>query len=679
MTTSVGKAPAVAPTSSSESDSFPEDGRRRVVVSSVGPRIANGRFAVKRTEGDVLRVRADLVADGHDVVAGVVRARVVGASDWVERKLASLGNDRFEAELTLDRVGRWELEVEGWIDAFASWHHELERREELGEVLDIDLAIGARLLADAATRAEASDRARLDAAAKALLDRAEPIELRTTLALALDLLALASAHADRSHATRSEPWPVVVDPVHARFAAWYELFPRATGEEGAHGTFRTAETWLPYVLEMGFDVLYLPPIHPIGLAFRKGPENTLGAGPEQPGSPWAIGAPEGGHTAVHPALGTLDDFDRLLKSARDLGLKVALDIAFQASPDHPWVRQHPEWFKHRPDGTIQYAENPPKKYQDVYPFDFETESWRELWAALRDVFRFWIARGVTIFRVDNPHTKPVPFWQWCIESIKADHPEVTFLAEAFTRPRLKYALANVGFSQGYTYFTWRSTKAGLMEYLTELTRPDIADTFRPSFWPNTPDILPDDLQYGGRPAFLARLILAGTLSSHYGIYGPVYELEEHLARPGSGEYAKSEKYEIRQWDRNRPSPTRRAITSLNAIRRAHPALQRNETLRFHPTDNEFILCYSKIWGEDVVVVAVSLDFQHRQSGWVTLDLASLGIDPEETFQVHDLLGGGRHAWRGSRSYVDIDPQALPAQIFAVRRKVRSERDFDYYL
>jgi starch synthase (maltosyl-transferring) len=488
-----------------------------------------------------------------------------------------------------------------------------------------------------------------------------------------------AARVDRSLATRGDVHSIVVDPPHARFAAWYELFPRSTGAPGHHGTFRTTESWLPYIREMGFDVLYLPPVHPIGVSHRKGRDNSTTSRPGEPGSPWAIGGAAGGHTAIHPELGTLEDFDHFVARAADHGLKVALDIAFQTSPDHPWVTEHPAWFKRRADGTIQCAENPPKRYEDVYPFDFETEDWRALWTALRDVFLFWIDHGVTIFRVDNPHTKPIPFWEWCIASIKARHPEATFLAEAFTRPHLKYGLAKIGFTNGYTYFTWRSTKADLERYMLELTTTEVAEYFRPSFWPNTPDILPEDLQHGGRAAFVSRLVLAATLSSHWGIYGPAFELMEHVARPGSGEYIANEKYEIKAWDITRSDSLARTIGVVNRIRNEHAALQRNSSLLFHPTDDDMLLCYSKSTDDDAVLVVVSLDYHHRRAGWVQLDLAALGIDAAAgPFQVHDLLGGGRYLWHGARNYVELDP-AMPAQIFAIRRRVRTERDFDYWL
>lgn len=660
-------------------EGLPTDGPRRVVVSIATPVVDGGRVPAKRVIGDRLFVGVDLVADGHDTVTGELYVRSPGGGQWVAHALLARGNDRHEAELVLDRIGVWELQAEGWVDRFATWMAELTRRVAALEVAPVDLAIGAAMLSETASRA-GDDGPRLRRAAVALEDLALPplVRARTVLADAT-VSGLMREHPDRTRASTGEIRTIVVEPEHAAFAAWYELFPRSTGPAGTHGTFRTTETWLPYIREMGFDVLYLPPVHPIGRSHRKGRNNSTTAEDGEPGSPWAIGGLEGGHTAVHPELGTLADFDRLVKAAGDHGLAVAIDIAFQASPDHPWVREHPEWFLHRPDGTIQYAENPPKKYQDVYPFDFECEDWRGLWTALRDVFLFWIDRGVTIFRVDNPHTKPVEFWRWCIADIKSRHPEATFLAEAFTRPKLKYALARAGFSQGYTYFTWRNTKAELQAYLTELTATEIGEFFRPSLWPNTPDILPEDLQIGGRAAFIARLVLAATLSSHYGIYGPAFELMDHTAREGAGEYLDNEKYEIKHWEITSPESLRRIIAAVNRIRREHPALHRNAGLRFHATDNDQLLCYSKSDGGDAVLVVVNLDPNHLQSGWVQLDSEALELATDRPFQVHDLLGGGRFLWHGARNFVEIDPATMPAQIFAIRRRIRSEHDFDYYL
>ena len=657
---------------------LPPEGVRRVVARIVAPSVDGGRTPAKRVVGDRVRVIVELVCDGHEVVAGVLRARAPGATAWRELPLVALGNDRHEVELEVDRVGRWELHAVGWIDAFAGWRAGLARKLEADDVGELDLAIGAALVRDALPRADGEINAVKSLIAALTDPQHTPLERAHAIVTNGARAAVMQRIPDRSRATTSASHTIAVEPERARFAAWYELFPRSTSPEpGEHGTFRTTEAWLPYVRELGFDVLYLPPIHPIGRAHRKGRNNSSTAAPDDPGSPWAIGSDEGGHTAVHPQLGTLADFDRLVARAREHGLAIALDIAFQASPDHPWVKEHPGWFRHRPDGSIQYAENPPKKYEDVYPFDFECDDWRALWTALRDVFCFWIDHGVTAFRVDNPHTKPVAFWRWCIESIKVRPPEVTFLAEAFTRPSLKYELARAGFSEGYTYFTWRSTKHELAQYMRELAA--MSDVFRPSFWPNTPDILPEELQVGGRPAFVTRLVLAATLSSHYGIYGPAFELMDHVAREGAGEYLDNEKYELKRWEITRSDSLRRVIATINRIRHEHPALQRNDDLRFHDTDNEMLVCYSKQHGDDGVLVVVNLDPQHRQSGWVQLDLDELGITGDRPFQVHDLLGGGRYLWHGSRNYVEIDPAAMPAQIFAIRRRVRTERDFDYWL
>jgi starch synthase (maltosyl-transferring) len=655
------------------------DGRRRVFIASIKPSVDAGRFAIKRVVGDLFRVDAELVADGHDIVAGYAHHRAPGTEDWTRTPLRARGSDQFCAEFVLDRIGCWEFKVEGYIDAFASAQDGLSRKAASSDVGEIDLTMIADLLSDASTRANGARRADLENHSRTIRDRNLPMADRVQEALSPKVAALACEYPDRKLASQSASLTIVVDPVHARFASWYELFPRSTSHDGTHGTFRTTEDWLPYVRDMGFDVLYLPPIHPIGLSFRKGKNNLPTASPSDIGSPWAIGSTEGGHTSIHPALGTLEDFKHLREQANRHGLKLALDIALQASPDHPWVTEHPGWFRQRPDGSIQYAENPPKKYQDIYPFDFECDDWQSLWIALRGIFLFWIDQGITIFRVDNPHTKPLMFWEWCISSIKHTHPEVTFLSEAFTRPSLKYALAKIGFSQSYTYFTWRHTKHEITDYLRALTEGEVPDFFRPSLWPNTPDILPDDLQYGGRPAFVARLVLAGTLSSHYGIYGPAFELLEHAARPNSGEYADNEKYEIKNWDLGRPDSIRPIVKLLNRIRLDHPALQRNDTLRFHSTDNDYLICYSKSWADDVLLIAVNLDFHHRQAGWVELDLETLGLtNRNESFQMHDLLGGGRYLWQGPRNYIEIDPHSMPAQIFLVKRKRRTERDFDYF-
>jgi starch synthase (maltosyl-transferring) len=433
---------------------------------------------------------------------------------------------------------------------------------------------------------------------------------------------------------------------------------------------------------MGFDVLYLPPIHPIGRVRRKGRNNALNAAPDDVGSPWAIGASEGGHTAVHPQLGTLDDFRRLRARASSLGLELALDIAFQCAPDHPYVEEHPEWFRRRPDGSVQYAENPPKKYQDIYPFHFESEDWAALWDELSAVLAFWIGEGVSIFRVDNPHTKPFPFWEWAIAKVKGDHPEVIFLSEAFTRAKVMHRLAKLGFTQSYTYFTWRNTKDELTDYFTELTQGPGRDYFRSNCWPNTPDILPESLQLGGRPAFMARLVLAATLCGNYGVYGPAFELLERAPRePGAEEYLDSEKYQLRRWDLDRSDSLAPFIGRVNAARRDNRALQRDGGLTFFPTDNDALVCYARVDAErtNVILVVVNLDPNYPQSGWLSLDLDTLGVDPAHPFQVHDLLTDARFLWSGARNFVLLDPQRAPAHVFRVRRRVRTERDFDYFL
>jgi starch synthase (maltosyl-transferring) len=496
------------------------------------------------------------------------------------------------------------------------------------------------------------------------------------------LAELALRYPDRSLATRYErELVVVVDRERARFSTWYEVFPRSCAPEpGRHATFRDCEAWLPYIAAMGFDVLYLPPIHPIGRAFRKGRNNVEAATPDDVGSPWAIGAAEGGHTAIHPPLGTLEDFRRLVARTRDAGLEVALDVAFQCSPDHPWVREHPEWFRRRPDGTIQYAENPPKKYQDIYPLDFETTAWQSLWEALRGVFLYWAEQNVRIFRVDNPHTKAFAFWEWVIDEVKAKYPDVLFLSEAFTRPKVMYRLAKLGFSQSYTYFTWRNTSAELTDYFTELTTTEVKEFFRANLWPNTPDILPEFLQVGGRPAFAIRLVLAATLGASYGIYGPAFELGENLPRsPGSEEYLNSEKYELKHRALDDPASLCPLITTVNRARREHPALQRDHTLRFHPTDNPLLLCYSKTAeAGDAVIVVVNLDPFHRQAGMVDLDLATLDLSLDQAFEAEDLLSGAKFLWQGPRNFVELTPATLPAHLLRVRRRVRTERDFDYF-
>jgi starch synthase (maltosyl-transferring) len=658
------------------------EGRGRVLVQGVRPEIDGGRYPIKRIAGDRLVVEADLVSDGHDIVRGALLYRPAGADAFREVAMEALGNDRFRASFQLTSVGQWEYTVLGWVDAFSTWCRGFQRKVEAGHDVWVDILAGATLIEEAAARASDVDAPALVAIAQALRAEDTPIDTRAQAALRPELIDWVARAADRSFASRyGRDLEVIVDRPKARFSAWYEFFPRSCGAPGKHGTFRDAEAMLPYVAEMGFDIVYLPPIHPIGRAFRKGRNNAVTAEPGEPGSPWAIGAEEGGHKSVHPELGTLEDFRRFVERAREHRIDVALDIAFQASPDHPYVKEHPEWFRRRPDGTIQYAENPPKKYQDVYPFDFESPAWEALWEELKSVFVFWAEQGVRVFRVDNPHTKPLPFWEWCFSALKADYPDLIFLAEAFTRPKVMYTLAKGGFTQSYTYFTWRVTKQEITAYMEQLTQTEVAEFFQPNFWPNTPDILPEHLQTGARAAFIGRVVLAATLSSSFGIYGPAFELMEHVPRPGAEEYIDNEKYELKRWDISRPDSLRYVIAQLNAIRRANPALQDNKNLRFHPTSNDLILCYSKRTDDrkNIILMVVNLDFHHKHNAWLELDLADLGITPDESFQVHDLLSDARFTWRGPRAYVELDPQVMPAHALRVRRFVRTEHDFEYYL
>ena len=624
-------------------------------------------------------VEADVFADGHDALACVLRSRHQSSAEWTESPMAPLVNDRWRGRFTVTELGRYVYTVEGWIDPFRTWNRQLAKRIEAGQDVKLDLEIGARLVEAAATRVQGEDAARLTALAQALRKQgtAMPAAQREQLA------TLMARYADRSQATSySRELEVVVEPERARFGAWYELFPRSAGKPGVHGTFRDLEERLPYVSGMGFDILYLPPIHPIGKTHRKGRNNTVRATSSDPGSPWAIGSEQGGHKSVNPDLGTLEDFRRFVRVAGEHGLSVALDIAFQCSPDHPYVREHPEWFRHRPDGSIQFAENPPKKYEDIVPFDFETESWRELWQELLSVVQFWIDQGVRIFRIDNPHTKPFPFWEWLIGEVKRAQPDVIFLSEAFTRPKVMYRLAKLGFSQSYTYFAWRNTPWEIAQYFTELSRPPVADFLRPNLWPNTPDILNEYLQIGGRPAFAARFMLAATLGASYGIYGPAFELCEGRAREaGSEEYLDSEKYQLRTWDLDSPDSLRDLITAVNKLRRENPALKTDRTLRFHPTENEFLVAYTKSTEDlnDVVLTVVNVDPRRTQAGMVTLPLDDLGLPRDKAYQAHELLTGARYVWNGPRNYVEINPSSAPGQIFRFRRQVRSEHDFEYFL
>jgi starch synthase (maltosyl-transferring) len=660
-----------------------DEGRYRVIIEGMEPEIDGGRFPIKRTSGEKVVVEADIFADSHDALSCVVLHRKDGEPRWEERPMVFLINDRWRGEFTVPQVGNHYYTVQAWVDHFKSWRQGLMKKFDAGHDVSVDLLAGGDLVEEASRRAAGSDAKTLKRLALSLRSVEEPTK-RFQIALCDELAELMAKYPDRELATTyDKELVVVVDRTKARFSSWYEMFPRSCASNaGRHGTFKDCEARLPYIASMGFDILYFPPIHPIGRTHRKGRNNAPGAGPDDPGSPWAIGSAEGGHKDIHPQLGSLEDFRRLMTKAEEYGLEVAIDLAFQCTPDHPYVKEHPEWFLWRPDRTVQYAENPPKKYEDIYPLNFETGKWEELWQELKGMVFFWIDQGVRIFRVDNPHTKPFHFWEWLIGEVKKNFPEVIFLAEAFTRPKVMYQLAKMGFTQAYTYFAWRNTKWELSQYFTELSQTEVREYFRPNLWPNTPDILTEYLQMGGPPAFMVRLVLAATLGANYGIYGPAFELcESQPKEPGSEEYLNSEKYEIKKWDITRPDSLKDFISRVNRIRRENPSLQGDWSLRFHPIDNEQLICYSKQTEDfsNIIVVVVNLDPHHTQAGWVELSLPDLGIDHRMPYQMHDLLGDGRYLWHGPRNYVELNPGISPAQILRVRHKVRTERDFDYFM
>jgi starch synthase (maltosyl-transferring) len=658
---------------------------RSVIIENVRPQIDGGRFPIKRVLGEEVEVAADIFTDGHDLLQAILMHRPAAQLNWQEVSMHFEVNDHWRGSFQVSQVGTHFYTLRAWVDRFGSWARDIKKKVEASQDVSIEVLIGVQLVEAAAESANVENASRLRTCAREVRQL-----LERSMSEALDvILDPAVAEQVRQHPDlrRASTYPrelaVTVDRERARYGSWYEMFPRSSFSQPIkHGTLQDCVKRLDYVADMGFDVLYLPPIHPVGYINRKGRNNAEKADAEDVGSPWAIGSKEGGHKSIHPQLGTLKDFKQLFDRARELRIELALDLALQCAPDHPYVKEHPEWFRMRPDGTVQYAENPPKKYQDIYPLDFETDDSPQLWNELRSVVLYWIEQGVRIFRVDNPHTKPFSFWEWLIREVKHQYPDVLFLSEAFTRPKVMYELAKLGFTQSYTYFTWRNTKPELMEYFTELTRSEVREYFRPNLWPNTPDILSEVLQYGGRPAFMARVVLAATLGANYGIYGPAFELCEHRAlRPGSEEYLDSEKYQLRSWDVTRSDSLKSLIVQLNRIRRDQPVLQSDWSLRFHQVDNDQLIVYSKATDDrsNLILVVVNLDPNYKQSGWVDLPLQDFALDPRQPYQMHDLLTGARYLWSGPRNYVELDPQRLPAHIFQVRRHVRTEHDFDYYL
>jgi len=641
-----------------------------VVIENLQPLLDGGDYPVKRILGEDLAVEADIFKDGHDVVAAVVKWRVVGKRTWRETPMSFVDNDRWRGVCTLYDQAIHEYTVEAWTDTFRSWQSEFVKKFE-GGISDLrsEALEGSAIVESAAKRAR--DRADVGR----LREFSEQISTAASseiyaIAQSPELEVLMATYPDRSDATQYVPAPrVVVDRQAALFGAWYEFFPRSAEGRGDRGsTFRDCLPRLDDAKAMGFDVIYLPPIHPIGHTNRKGRNNSLSCEPGDPGVPWAIGSEAGGHKAVEPSLGTLADFDWFQKEVQKRGMEVALDFALNCSPDHPYVKEHPEWFYRRPDGTIKYAENPPKKYEDIYPLNFRCANWRELWAEIKSIVLFWAECGVRIFRVDNPHTKPVAFWEYLITGVRDKYPDTIFLSEAFTRPKMMKALAKAGFNQSYTYFTWRNSKRELIEYFAELTQTEMSEYFRPNLWPNTPDILPFVLQEGGRAAFMIRVLLAATLSPLYGIYSG-YELCENEALPGREEYLDSEKYQFKERDWNAPGNIKNWITRLNRIRKQNRALQLYTNLRFYPAENDAILFYGKMTAarDNIILVVVNLDPHRKQNSFVDVPVEQFGQMESDEYRVQDLLSGATYAWRGRRNYVELDPNIQPAHIFSVRR------------
>ncbi|MFH1338895.1 MAG: alpha-1,4-glucan--maltose-1-phosphate maltosyltransferase [Candidatus Omnitrophota bacterium] len=656
--------------------------RKRVVIENARPEINGGRFPIKRVVGEKVVVQADIFADGHDELGAYLLFRKAEEKEWHQLPMRLLVNDRWQGGFFVREIGTYYYTFQGWVDRFKTWQKDLAKMRQAGQDIKVALLIGAEYIEQTAKRASRADREKLREWA-GILKNQDEADKAVSAALSEELTKLMDAYPDTTWMTTYEKeLGVVVEREKALFSAWYEVFPRSCSPEpGKHGTLKDCERLLPEIAQMGFDIVYLSPVHPIGKSCRKGKNNSPDSASQDPGSPWAIGSDEGGHKSIHPQLGTMQDFQNLVAKAKDYGLEVAMDLAFQCSRGHPYVKQHPEWFLWRPDGTIQFAENPPKKYEDIVPFNFETESSKALWNELKSIVLFWIDKGIRIFRADNPHTKPFAFWEWLISEIKKDYPDVIFLSEAFTRPKVMYRLAKAGFSQSYTYFTWRNTKREFMDYLTELTQTEVVDYFRPNFWPNTPDILPEFLQYGGRPAFIIKFILTATLSSSYGIFGPAFELCVNEALPGKEEYLNSEKYEIKHWDRDQPGNLKDLISRVNRIRKENPAFCLTRNLRFYEADNDYLLFYAKATENlsNVLLIVVNLDPYHTQSGWVRVPLSELGIDPNQPYLVHDLISEDKYVWQGERNYVELNPSVMPVHILRVNKRLRREVDFDYFM
>lgn len=647
------------------------DGKSRVVIEKVSPEIDGGRFYSKAVLGDSVVVEADIFGDGHDITQAILCYRHEKQKNFREVHFSLPENDRCAASFIADTKGLYICSIKAWVDHTLTWHHGIKRKIAAGEQVAVELAEGAQLLTQMIEQASKADAKQLKLLAELFLNKKK-----------YDAACLAASEDAIHHYAYKYPlfaaittYPVelniYVDRPRAGFSTWYELFPRSTSsKEHTHGTFNDVIKLLPRLNEMGFDVLYLPPVHPIGDSYRKGKNNNPKAGSGEPGSPWAIGNADGGHKAILKDLGTLGEFKKLVNEADKYGIEIAMDYALQCAPEHPYVKEHPQWFKWRSDGTVQYAENPPKKYQDVLPIHFETDDWKNLWIELKGILQYWIKQGVKIFRVDNPHTKPFIFWEWIINEIKKEHPDVLFLSEAFTRPKVMQQLAKVGFSQSYTYYTWRTSKAELIEYMTTLTQTEMKNYFRPNFWPNTPDILPYNLQSGLEAVFFTRFFLAATLSSNYGFYGPVFEFMVHDALPGKEEYYNSEKYEISKWDWSKKTRFTELISKVNQARSTNKALQSTNNIQFCDIANNQLLSYFKqsVGGDNQLLFVVNLDPYHKQDGWVKVPLKEAGLLADQEFTVHDVLTGSQYVWKGEWNYVALDPHVLPFHLFRLEKK-----------
>ncbi len=664
-------------------------GQSRVVIERVSPELDGGLYPIKAVPGDVIAVEADIFADGHDYLTAVLLFKHIDDANWTETAMAPIVNDRWGASFVVEKQGKYLYTLESWVDHPGSWQHEVHLKVADGQRITSELLAGAQYLDGMLVRAGGVAEQKKGGKGKGAKTKSEPISESADAKAIREMAALfrdesryneavsvaesdqftfyASRYPERQHVTRySHELGVEVDRARAGFSNWYCLFPRSASRvEGRHGTFKDVEALLPRISGMGFDVLYLPPIHPIGTAHRKGKNNSVICQPGEPGVPYGIGSPEGGHDAIHPELGTVEEFKHLIAIAANYGMEVAMDLAIQCSPDHPWAKEHPEWFKKRPDGTIQYAENPPKKYQDIYPVYFETDDWQNLWEELKRVLIVWASWGVRIVRVDNPHTKPFGFWEWVIAEVKKEFPDMLFLAEAFTRPKVMQELGKRGFAQSYTYYTWRNTKYELEQYMMELTQTEMKYYYRPNFWPTTHDINPYSLQGGHEPQFLIRYFLAATLVSNYGIYGPSFELMEHIPFPNKEEYLNSEKYEIRLWDWDRTNKLTYLITLVNRIRHENAALQITNNIQFCPVNDDAIMAYLKIKDANRLLIVVNTDAYSRRAGVVQVPIWQLGIGPEQYYQVHDLLTGAYYNWQGEHNYVELDPYSLPMHLFRI--------------